>query len=118
MILKAYRWSKPAFLVFMTGFLFNCASSKIQIDLPSTHPAHPQAQEASFSPVANPFTGELGLSESMDPAEPHSDQAETSPHQEKMGGHHGHSMNPVEDKHPVDMHREDHHQNPRGGTNQ
>jgi hypothetical protein len=116
MIIKAHRWSKLLILISMTGFLFNCASSKIKVDLPVTHPAHPQAQEASFSPVANPFTG--GLSESMDPAEPHRDQAETSTHQEKGGGHHDHSMNPDEDRHPGDKHREDHHQKPRGGTDQ
>ena len=116
MMIKAYKLCKPALLIFVTGLLFNCTGSKIQIDLPATHPAHPQAQEAHFNPVANPFAG--GLSESIDISDSHGEQVEKPVHQDKMGSHHGHSMNPGEDNHPVDMHRENHHQKPRGGIDQ
>ena len=113
MITISKQWFKLVFLMLVTGFIFNCTSGKVQVDLPSTHPAHPRAPEANFNPVANPFAD--GLSDSIDFSGSNGEQIEKSIHHDKMGGHHGHSMKPGEEKHPVDMHKENHHQKPRGG---
>ena len=114
MTIKIDTWLKLLILMILTGFLFNCTSGKIQIDLPPTHPAHPQAREVKKSPVANPFAG--GLSDSINFSEPDGEPVEKSTHQDKMGGHHGHSMKTGEENHPVDTHKGNHHQKPRGET--
>ena len=41
--------------LFMTFFLIGCASEPVKVDIPTNHPANPEAQEAEFIPPPNPF---------------------------------------------------------------
>ena len=39
----------------MIFFIIGCASESVNVELPASHPANPEAQEAEFIPPPNPF---------------------------------------------------------------
>lgn len=48
-------FSAPMILIMLAG----CASQPLSTELPRNHPANPQATEARFSHLPNPFMGEV-----------------------------------------------------------
>ena len=94
------RKSGLCFFALMTlaALLGGCSGSSVQLELPSSHPAHPQATESLYRPPPNYFEGRL-LGGPPQTGDKMKMQHETTPKPE-MGGHSGHDT----DGQPVDDH--------------
>lgn len=67
--------------------LSGCSGSSVQLELPSSHPAHPQAAQSLYQPPPNYFEGRLlgGQGHSSDKL-----KMQPPPSDHMTGGHSGH----------------------------
>lgn len=52
-------WQSVFLITLSTAILAGCSGGAVQLDLPSSHPAHPQATESLYRPPPNYFEGRL-----------------------------------------------------------
>ena len=76
-------------IVLVFFFIMGCASEPIKVELPSNHPANPEAQEAEFVPPPNPF--QENFSAMQMESKPESKMKHT-PHRENGKQHMNHQM--------------------------
>jgi hypothetical protein len=80
----------------LTFFIIGCVSDPVKVDLPENHPANPEAQEAAFIPLPNPFREDVSAmtmestTDSMMKHKPHDERGQKQMHHDmgtKKSGH-------------------------------
>ena len=115
MFAQTPKVSLYALLIILTGSLIGCASGTVQSDLAPSHPAHPQAPEAVYRPLPNPFQGGPSQMNHQEGTEVES-SAPAGHHGETSGDHEKSSMLPGTDDHAAGSSGMDHRKLKHGGN--
>jgi hypothetical protein len=117
MVTQPRKLSLYALLTILAGASIGCASGTVQPELAPSHPAHPQATEAVYRPLPNPFQGGPSMTDHQEGTEVES--AAPAVHHGKTSGDQEKSpMLPAMDDHGAGSSGMDHSKPEHGGHSQ